>query len=103
MGEQEPESVPQGGLLSTVHQPEKLLSQMPHTFMHLYMYLYLYLYWYLYLFTRRKVISSIGEWGRKWVEGEWAHAILTFTHAKYTFAHIHLLMIDIQASYIYAC
>ena len=43
---------------------------------------------YLYLFTRRIVISSIGEWGRKWVEGEWAHAILTFTHAKYTLANV---------------
>ena len=40
------------------------------------------------MFTRRIVISSIGEWGRKWVEGEWAHAILTFTHAKYTLANI---------------
>ena len=43
---------------------------------------------YLYMFSRRIVISSIGEWGRKWVEGEWAHAILTFTHAKYTLANI---------------
>ena len=44
---------------------------------------------YLYSSIGLIVIWSIGEWQhRKWVEGEWAHAILTFTHAKYTLANI---------------
>ena len=45
---------------------------------------------YLYSSIGLIVIWSIGEWQRrKWVEGEWAHAIPTFTHAKFTFEQIY--------------
>ena len=47
---------------------------------------------YLYSSIGLIVIWSIGEWQRrKWVEGEWAHAIPTFTHAKFTFEQIYYL------------